>query len=88
MSDLDTLQPEVREAMEVIAGEAVCTCHVAYTSRGMKDPGCNHDLAEYVATVRAELLRLADVESELAALKARIAEAVKRRKRGLGSSGR
>lgn len=62
--ELENLRPEVRAALEVIAGEAICTCHEAYTSRGMKDPACNHDLAEYVATIRAELLRLAALERE------------------------
>lgn len=58
--DIDKLRPEVQAAMEVIAGDAVCTCHEDYTSRGMKDPACNHDLLPYVETIRTELLRLAD----------------------------
>lgn len=100
MVEMDDLPESVRGALRVLDGEAVCTCSVAYTSRGMKDPQCNHDLAEDVNIISAELLRLASrvkelerllldarsvsdrwsaqceqSESELAALKARIAEA-------------
>lgn len=59
------LSEDVRDAIRVFEGEAVCTCHEAYTSRGMKDPQCNHDLAEYVTVIRAELLRLARENAEL-----------------------
>jgi len=62
MNELDKLRPEVRDALQVFDGEAVCTCHSAYTSRGLKDPQCNHDLQESVDIIRAELLRLAALE--------------------------
>ena len=58
MTDLDTLRPEVREALDGLS----------YFLTGTHN---HHDFY----TIRAELLRLAGVESELAALKARIAEA-------------
>jgi len=61
---MDKLRKEVREALDVFAGEAVCMCHEAYTSRKMKDPDCNHHLYEYVETIRAELLRLAEENAE------------------------
>jgi hypothetical protein len=57
-TEMDGLPENVRAALRVFEGEAVCTCHEAYTSRGMKDPQCNHDLADEVAIIRAELLRL------------------------------
>lgn len=60
-----TLPADVRGALAEIAGEAVCRCSVEYTSRGLKDPTCNHDLAESVEVVRAELLRLARENAEL-----------------------
>ena len=67
--DLDTLRPEVRNALAEIYGETICRCHESYTSRGMKDPDCNHDIRESVDTIRAELLRLTRAEAEFAALK-------------------
>jgi hypothetical protein len=62
---LSALPQPVREALDVLDGEAVCTCHEGYTSRGMKDPQCNHDLAEYVQTIRAELLRVIGALADL-----------------------
>lgn len=64
-TEMDGLPENVRAALRVFEGEAVCTCHEAYTSRGMKDPQCNHDLADEVAIIRAELLRLARENAEL-----------------------
>ena len=51
-----TLPKEVADSLAEIAGEAECRCDVAYTSRGLKDPTCNHDLAESVEIIRAHLL--------------------------------
>jgi hypothetical protein len=60
MTDATKLPPEVAEAMDEIAGEAVCSCSGEYTSRGIKDPACNHDLADSISIIRAELLRLTE----------------------------
>ena len=57
--ELENLRPEVREAVQELDGKAY--------------PGSRTH--EHWLTIRAELLRLAGVEAELAALKARIAEA-------------
>lgn len=54
---LDTLRPEVADAVSAL-DETTC----------MTNPGL-----KWYATIRAELLRLASAEAELAALKARIA---------------
>lgn len=64
-NELEGLAEPVRRAFLEIAGEAVCVCHEAYTSRDMKDPACNHDLAESVGIIRAELIRLARENAEL-----------------------
>ena len=51
-----TLPKDVADSLADIAGEAECRCDVAYTSRRLKDPTCNHDLAESVGIIRAHLL--------------------------------
>jgi hypothetical protein len=61
MSDLDNLRPEVRDAVAAIdKGNGVF----------VNGDGCEGGIAW--ATIRAELLRLARAEAELAALKARM----------------
>ena len=63
-----TLPKEVADSLAEIAGEAECRCDVAYTSRGLKDPTCNHDLKDSVEVIRAHLLSQDAENTKLAGL--------------------
>lgn len=43
-------QEQAREALANVRDDG-CRCHEGYKSRGLIDPYCNHDTAEYVATL-------------------------------------
>jgi hypothetical protein len=50
MSSERVTQEQAREALREVRDDD-CRCHEAYKSRGMLDPHCNHDTAEYVAAL-------------------------------------
>ena len=51
-----TLPQNVNDSLAEISGESECRCDITYTSRGLKDPQCNHDMRESVEAIRAHML--------------------------------
>jgi hypothetical protein len=52
MSDID-------DAINALRNLTKCTCHEAYSGRGMEDPNClHHEYAEYVEALAARVVAL------------------------------